>query len=769
MQTASTPIVRDIVLVGGGHSHAMVIAQFAMQPLAGVRLTLLCTDTHTPYSGMLPGYVAGHYGYDDVHIDLDRLCVMAGVRFYRTEVLGIDRSAKQVLCKGRPPVDYDWLSINIGATPQPASSIPTSVMPVKPVRQFNQRWLALLARAIASTLPVHVAVVGAGAGGVELLLAMQYRFKQVGANVSFSLFTEGERILPTHRPAVQQQFATLLQERGVTIHTRAFVTHVAHQQLWVGEQAFAVDEVIWATQASGAAWLARAGLLLDERGFIKVHETLQTLSDPFIFAAGDCASLVGYDLEKAGVFAVRQGKPLANNLRRSLLGQPLLPYRPQRHWLALISTGEQAAVAARGGLLGGLLALTVNKMGTRALWRWKDRIDTRFMDQFQQPMRQSGAMDVAARPRVIGQSAIQLSPQESLQAIAATAMRCGGCGAKVGASVLSRALQGLVPLEHPDVLVGLQAQGDAAVVRVPPGYAMVHSVDFFRAFMDDPYLLGRIAANHALGDIFAMGAKAQSATAIATMPPGLESKVEACLRDMMIGAIEVLSEAGCALVGGHTGEGAELALGFAVNGLIPITQEGAMPHLMLKSAMQVGDALILTKPMGTGTLFAARALGKARGRWIDGALAVMQQSNQPAVACLMAHAAAACTDLTGFGLLGHLAQMTKASRLGASIRLQALPVLDGAQACLEAGITSSLQSANIRLRYAIRNHNAMAHHPRYPLLFDPQTAGGLLASVPAERAQDCVTQLKLLGYTEAAIIGAVLPMGDVVEAVTLIF
>ena len=343
-------------------------------------------------------------------------------------------------------------------------------------------------------------------------------------------------------------------------------------------------------------------------------------------------------------------------------------------------------------------------------------------------------------------------------------MRCGGCGAKVGATVLSRALASVRPIERDDVLIGLHAPDDAAVVRVPPGKAIVQTVDFFRAFIDDPWLFGRIAANHALGDIFAMGAEAQSATAIATVPPGLESKVEDTVFQMMAGAVSVLNEAGCALVGGHTGEGRELALGFAINGLIDET----LANVMQKGGMQPGDVLILTKPIGTGTLFAAHARLQAAGRWIDAALESMQVSNRAAVPCLTAHGATACTDLTGFGLLGHLVEMTRASGVDAELELSALPLLDGAVDTVAAGILSSLQPANVRLRRALRDPEAFVDHPRYPLLFDPQTAGGLLASVPAEAVDSCLAELRGLGYPQAVRVGRILAQGEALEPIRLI-
>jgi selenide,water dikinase len=323
---------------------------------------------------------------------------------------------------------------------------------------------------------------------------------------------------------------------------------------------------------------------------------------------------------------------------------------------------------------------------------------------------------------------VPLDEAEQAQAISAIAMRCGGCGAKVGATVLSRALAGCSPIERDDVLIGLHAPDDAAVVRVPPGKAMVHSVDFFRAFIDDPWLFGRIAANHALGDIFAMGAEAQSATAIATVPPGLEAKVEDTLFQMMAGAVG--AQRGRLRAGRRPHRrGRELALGFAINGLIDESPAG----VLTKGGMRPGDALILTKPIGTGTLFAAHARLKARGRWIDAALESMQVSNRAAMPCLIAHGATACTDLTGFGLLGHLVEMTRPSGVDAELDLAALPLLDGAAETAAAGILSSLQPANVRLRRALRNQEEALGHPNYPLLFDPQTAGGLLASVPAAR------------------------------------
>ena len=205
-----------------------------------------------------------------------------------------------------------------------------------------------------------------------------------------------------------------------------------------------------------------------------------------------------------------------------------------------------------------------------------------------------------------------------------------------------------------------------------------------------------------------------------------------------------------------------MALGFSVNGIAD------RETILRKGGMAAGEVLILTKALGTGTLFAADMRQKAKGRWIEAALISMIQSNRQAAMCLFNHGASACTDITGFGLLGHTVEMTKASGVDVEIDLDSLPILDGAQETVQLGILSSLQPANVRLRRAIRNQNEARRHQRYPLIFDPQTSGGLLASMPPERAQSCLKVLHDLGYGKATIVGRVTAESDHPEPITLI-
>jgi selenide,water dikinase len=738
-------VVKDLVLVGGGHSHVAVLKRFGMNPMPGVRVTLIGKDVATPYSGMIPGYIAGHYTSDEAHIDLRQLCQFAGAAFYHSAVTGVDLATKRVLCATRPPVRFDLLSINTGATPR-ARGVPGALdqaLPIKPIDRFLRGWERIMQQAHEPGRgPMRIAVVGGGAGGVELTLAARHRLLAAQAHpngvaraIEFHLLTDASALLQTHNGRVQAKFARILRERGVQVHLNHRVVEVKAGRLVCSPgDTVECDVTLWVTTASAPEWIGASGLRTDEEGFLALNDCLQSVSHPFVFGAGDVVAVLNHPRPKSGVFAVRQGAPLAENLRRALAGRPMRPFAPQRQFLSLISTGDQYAVASRGwwALEGAWV------------WRLKNWIDRRWMRRYQDlPVMAS------APPTPV---AAGVADAEALKEISALAMRCGGCGAKVGSTILARVLQRLKPTQRDDVLVGLNAPDDAAVSSVPPGRVHLQSVDFFRSFISDPYVFGRIAANHCLGDLFAMGAEPQTALAVAVAPFGLEAKVEEQLYQLLAGATDVLEENGATLAGGHTAEGAELAFGLVVNGWADPNQ------LLRKGGLKPGDSLILIKPLGTGALFAADMRRRAKGAWIEAALQSMQVSNRDGAQCFLRHHATACTDVTGFGLLGHLVEMIQQSQgVGVELFLDEIPVLEGVEETMRAGIFSSLQPQNLRLRRAIGNLEDVVQHPCFPILFDPQTAGGLLAGVPASEARQCLEQLKQRGYAHAAVIGAVKP------------
>lgn len=715
-------------MIGGGHAHVAVLKSFAMRPEPDVALTLIARDVDTPYSGMLPGFIAGHYSFDDAHIDLGPLARFAGARLVHDEAISLDLDGRNVLFADRPPIPYDLLSINIGSSPgvDLVEGAREHAIPVKPIDSFIPRWQALVDNVLQTKGPVRIGIIGAGAGGVELTLAAQHSLgslmRERGEDpdrLRFHLVTSAPTILPTHNANVRKKFEHILSERDVSVSTGLTVIKASKFGVTCTDGIeIELDHMFWVTAAQPASWPRESGLDVDQKGFIHVDETLRSRSHDTVFAVGDIAQMDFAPREKAGVFAVRQGPAVSDNLRRALRGEPLKPFKPQRNFLSLISTGDKNAVASRGNWA----------LQGRWIWNWKDWIDRRFMDKYNQlPEMVAGEGD---------------GPDDE-------AMRCGGCGAKVASPALLRALSRLKNQANDNVVLGFESGDDAAVLSVPEGCRLVQSVDYFRAFVEDPFVFGRVAANHALGDIYAMGAEPQSALAIATVPFGPEAKVEETLYQMLAGAMETLSANDTTLAGGHSGEGAELGLGFSVNGF------AKDESLLRKAGMRPGDRMILTKPLGTGTLFAADMRTKAKGRWIEAALESMMVSNRDAAKTLVRHGATSATDVTGFGLAGHLLEMVRASGFEADIDLDVLPVLDGVEETLSAGIVSSLQEANARTESSIRCGEPGHRHPFFPLLFDPQTAGGLLASVPVEEAEPCIEALHREGVTDAVIIGEI--------------
>ncbi|MBK5927611.1 selenide, water dikinase SelD [Rhodobaculum claviforme] len=359
------------------------------------------------------------------------------------------------------------------------------------------------------------------------------------------------------------------------------------------------------------------------------------------------------------------------------------------------------------------------------LWRLKDRIDAKFM------ARLSDLPPMAAPPLPATVAAGVGAKHAGGKPL------CAGCGAKVGAGALADALAALPVQTRGDLLTG--AGDDAAVLRHGDG-VQVMTTDHLRALTDDPRLMARIAAVHALGDIWAMGAAPQVALASVTLPRMSDRLQARTLSEIMQAAADIFGPEGAAIAGGHTAMGPEMTLGFTLTGLAarPVTKAGA----------RAGCALILTKALGTGVLMAAEMARDAFGPDITHAWARMAQP-QGAAARLLAPQAQAMTDVTGFGLAGHLLEMLDASGVAAEVDAAALPVLPGAAAAT-ARHASSLAPAN---RAALAGRATLPEGALGALMVDPQTSGGLLAAVPAEAADALVAELRALGFDQAARIG----------------
>jgi len=407
------------VLIGGGHCHAIVLKMFGIQPLPSVRLTLISDVLHAPYSGMLPGHIAGFYGYDECHIDLRSLAEFAGCQVLIDRAIAIDINKNLVICQTRPPVIFDLLSVDIGSTPA-TLSVPGAAeyaIAAKPVPEFLASWNQLISeRPNYPQKPLRIAIVGGGAGGVELALNMQSRLgKEEGfGNEQFTgfngwilryserrkrekgrgnkqeeleihLFHSGAELMQGHNQRVRRRLKEILISRGVKVHLQEKVCAVKKIERETNPQ-FPTDyqiscksglklecyRIFWVTQASAANWIRESGLAADSNGFMQVNDCLQSVSHPNVFGAGDIAAMVNYPRPKAGVFAVRQGKPLFENLQQFLLEKPLKPFAPQEQYLGLIGTGNKRAIASRGSFM----------WESALLWYCKDWIDRQFMQKF---------------------------------------------------------------------------------------------------------------------------------------------------------------------------------------------------------------------------------------------------------------------------------------------------------------------------------------------------------------------------------------------------
>ncbi len=720
-----SPYTKDLRLIGGGHSHVAVIKQLGMKPIPGIRTTLVSHDTYTPYSGMLPGLIAGHYSFEDSHIDLRKLCQWAGIQFIRSEVLHLDPIAKKIVCHHYPSLRYDLLSINIGSQPalDAIKGANNHGHAVKPVKQFLQHWRQWLTQVDASANAQHIVVIGGGAAGVEIILAMHHRLrKETSINARFTLICADENILISHNQRVQRFFQQHMRSLDITIINDKHVISTRNNQLLLDDNnSLGYDFAAWAVNAGAQSWPRESGLQCDKKGFIQVDQYLRSISHPDIFAVGDSAAFTPTPLPKAGVYAVRQGPILTRNIYSTLKQhslKPLKPFKPQQRFLSLLSTGGRHAVASKGFFFAS----------GKWVWYWKNHIDRTFMARFN------------PAPMTVANSTKRSNSTNNAED---TSMRCGGCGAKVSSSILKNVLAELNIQPNKNIVSTPGGIGDdAVIINPPPGMQWLQSVDFFRSFIDDPYLLGQIAAHHSLGDIYAMGGTPHSALVTAIIPYSHPSIMQETLLHIMQGILNTLHDENTALIGGHSGEGPEMAIGLTVNGTL------APDSALTKSGLKPGDNLILTKPIGSGVLLAANMTARCQGDWLDQALTYMLQSNRAAATILRTAAAHGCTDITGFGLLGHLQEMLIASNCSAALTLDAVPLMYGAESCSLQGVQSTLFSAN---KQSSPCNNYTGQHPCYALLFDPQTAGGLLAGIPSERTDECLQALKNAGYSAAQI------------------
>ncbi|MGZ8259008.1 MAG: FAD-dependent oxidoreductase [Caldimonas sp.] len=375
--------MKRLLLVGAGHAHAEVLRDWIAAPLAGCELCVVSPQALSPYSGMVPGWLAGLYRFEETCIDFGALAASAGALFVADELVGLDPQRGEVRLRGGDVLGWDVLSLDVGSTLTPPATrddASTRMLPLRPLGGLRQAWDAMLAdpRLAAGDAPIRVTAVGGGAAGFESILATLARLRALrpGRRIEGGLVTASETLLPDLAPRAQRSAAAALAAAGVEVRCgRRFDAAAAR----------ASDLVLWATGAEAHPWQAASGLAVDAGGFVRVDRQLRSCSHPQVHAAGDCAAWPE-PLPKSGVVAVRMGPVLSRNLRAALGDGAAVEHSPQRRYLALLSTADRRAIASWGRW----------SLEGRWLWRLKDRIDRGFVKRYACASRPTPTLQVTA-------------------------------------------------------------------------------------------------------------------------------------------------------------------------------------------------------------------------------------------------------------------------------------------------------------------------------------------------------------------------------------
>ncbi|KAK3584239.1 hypothetical protein CHS0354_035320 [Potamilus streckersoni] len=474
-------IKNDLVLIGAGHANLKVLKTLAMSPPSGTRITLITDVMQTPYSGMMHGYIAGHFMQNETHIDVNRLCKKLNVRILHSSVTGIDPKKQMIFCDNRPPVSYDYLSINCGSV-QNNDTIPGAAeyaLSVRPLQIKNCRGI------------FHLVIAGGGPTGVEMSIALRAKINYamrdmnlIPDTVKVFLCIPDAHVLPGMSKKAVETIEAYIREHRITILNNSRLTAVEKDYVYMTDRKqIAADAVVLATGSGAPEWIVNTDLDTDKNGFICVKKTLQTLKYDNIFAGGDIVSIQGEKTDKSGVYAVRMADSIIYNIHAVISKRACKSYIPQKKAMYILGMEKDFGVLVRGNL--AFSAPWVKKL--------KDYIDRKYVKSFSYP----ALKDIK----------LKRTPEDSM-------MRCGGCGGKVGKALLSDMLCNIKSAAHPDIMLGLNDYSDTACIQVAPDKYLYQSVDFFRELTDDLYLFGKITALHCLNDIYASGATPHSALAV---------------------------------------------------------------------------------------------------------------------------------------------------------------------------------------------------------------------------------------------------------------
>ncbi len=676
-------------------------------------ITLINRDSTSIYSGMFPGLVAGNYQLEDSSIDLRKLASCAGVSFIVGEINALDLNEKRVFINSRSSIGFSKLSIDVGSeTAVDAKTLKILLdkslsVPIKPFKKSFQ-WIKNLDLDSASKTPLTV--IGSGLAAIEIVFALKKRWPS-------------RRIrLRAHLNKLDKHFKHALNRAKIEI---------------LDETALIFGPALLCTGNQAPQWLKASGLEVNKSGRILTKATFEVLGQSDIFAVGDCGLLENNNRSPSGVWAVRAAKPLAKNIERSFAGESLISWHPQKNALQLVggyaNPYKKNAVFVWGPFLFGFKNI---------FWKLKEILDKSFIEKFK-----------------------NLATMENEQSMDG----CRGCAAKISATCLNSALKAS------DLQELQSSPEDAALVAsFAKGLSWFQSVDGFPALISDPWLNARLTSLHACSDLWAKGSSVASAQALITLPAVSPTLQEEMLIQCITGIKSALEPQGAKLIGGHTFEsrapvpfsitmGIEVSL--SVNGFIA-ENEG---EPLNKFGLQLGDQILISKGLGSGVIFAAAMEENCHSHYLDQALFELSQSQHILLDdirsnCLNSSQKSlvhACTDITGFGLLGHLGEMihaTNIDRLKACLPLlkvnlfaDRIPSLNGAKKLLRYGYHSTLAPAN-RTAWSLLNQGKNSSgliellfdsicsdneevEIIKELLIDPQTCGPLIISCNSDLAK----------------------------------
>nr|APP88259.1 hypothetical protein PCKR_475 [Paulinella micropora] len=766
---------QHLVLAGGGHSHVLLLKYWAMNPWkrpSGL-ITLISPYSKSLYSGMLPGLIANFYTRQECEINLRRLCRLACVVFIKGEIVHINPEQRELeLIRNKSlkhSIRWDVLSLDVGAggTGTNLTTVPKTLIrsgrnqnfdcidnnlciSIKPLEIFLD-WLERVPQ------KNYVTVIGGGAAGIEVAFSLKTRWPASSIQVQVLPFL-GTYPRSVFKPKIN--LGSIIANKLTLEHLRKYNIKVSYVK--IPRKIDPADSIIiTCTGSKVPEWLSSSNLPTTNQGRVITNKDLTVVGYSNIFATGDCGIVAQAPRPPTGVWAVRASSTLISNISRMISNDTRDKWQPRNHALQLLGDSKNSALA----ILGPFVCNYNN-----TLWRWKRKIDMRFISLFTNLKPMIAMMRSIYRPSYKGK--------------VNDSMACHGCAAKLAAAPLETALRRLHNNKNTTLQgIDLNLEDAHSIIPITQDSGWLQSVDGFPALISDPWLNGRITTLHACSDLWACGADIRSVQVFIAVPQTSESLQEEILVNTLEGVRSVLTPTNTKLIGGHTIETREQFLSNhplekshfnpmteSVQLALTINGQYAKNCFWPKGNLREGDILILSRPIGTGVLFAADMVNAAKPEWIDTVLEEMQESQSKIIEILTHYSVNAATDITGFGLLGHLGEMLRVTnnRASSSGSLKLTAILDplsirtftGVFELIKSGFTSSLAISN-RLAWnlldksliKINSSNDISLDILLEILIDPQTCGPLLIGLSEEEGLAALTDLRENGFTHANIIG----------------